>query len=308
VGHCNPPLAQPVKVKVGRYSFSKDNSDEVFSIQKTQRHPGYGEVAWFADINDFNIFKLHGFSKQPVVKINRDPNVPQPGELLTVVGAGSTSPNPDTFLETAADTIQEAQLRVVSKKQCEKASDPSRNLTNAYAGKIFDSMLCTRGDDVQSDACAFDSGAPFIVSDDDGVDTVVAMVSSGIGCADPIFPAIQSRISYAADWIDQTVCDLSDADRTDLADFHCENHPPAIFRIRSIGGELFWDGNGWWRSALQTLFFGLLVVGTVVAVLRKIQEESRDALMMATASSFRRSSEREPLQSANLGIQTYEAM
>ena len=51
-------------------------------------------------------------------------------------------------------------------------------------------------------------------------DLLVALGSTGIGCADPIFPAIQERVSADMDWIGWMVCQLS----TDPPeDFHCEN-------------------------------------------------------------------------------------
>ena len=51
-------------------------------------------------------------------------------------------------------------------------------------------------------------------------DVLVGLGSTGIGCADPIFPAIQARVSADTDWIDWMVCQLS----TDPPkDFHCHD-------------------------------------------------------------------------------------
>ena len=60
------------------------------------------------------------------------------------------------------------------------------------------------------------------------------MVSWGIECADEIFPAVNSRVSVALDWIDETVCDWS-------------IHPPAEFGCEptiSIGAFGTWSPPG----------------------------------------------------------------
>jgi hypothetical protein len=58
---------------------------------------------------------------------------------------------------------------------------------------------------------AWDSGAPVIVTDsgDQRNDILVALGSTGIGCADPVFPSIQARVSEGYAWIEQQVCQLS---------------------------------------------------------------------------------------------------
>lgn len=48
---------------------------------------------------------------------------------------------------------------------------------------------------------------------------MVALVSWGTECADPGFPVVNARVSSASDWIDATMCDLSE--HVPL-DFPCE--------------------------------------------------------------------------------------
>lgn len=175
VGHCYPPPDQPVVVKVGRYSFKNDDDSEIYSIQSIHRHPDYFTKDWDEHVNDFNIFKIDGLSNQKPIKINRNAEVPEVGEIVTVIGEGSTSANPNTFVETASDILQEIQLNIISNEECSIYDDPTRNVS--YHDRIFDSMVCTRGgENNERDGCAFDSGSPLIVTQNDE-DVVVGLVS-----------------------------------------------------------------------------------------------------------------------------------
>jgi hypothetical protein len=57
---------------------------------------------------------------------------------------------------------------------------------------------------------AWDSGAPVIVvGDSPEEDLLVGLGSTGVGCADAVFPSIQSRVSAGMKWIEKQVCELS---------------------------------------------------------------------------------------------------
>lgn len=179
VGHCYPPPTQPVKVKVGRFSFSADDDDETYSIQSIHRHPGYYAMDWDEHVNDYNLFKITGLSEQRPIKINRSPGIPKAGSMVTVIGEGSMSADPNKFRETASDILQEVQLKIIPNDECSKYEDPDRNVS--YANRIFENMICTAGGKHnQRDSCAFDSGSPLIVEENDQ-DLVVGLVSWGIG-------------------------------------------------------------------------------------------------------------------------------
>ncbi|CAB9521180.1 Tryptase beta-2 [Seminavis robusta] len=230
-GHCNPPLDQPVKVRINHdkfqsTDFAKEPEDEeTFSIVKIVQHPDFYTISWDETVNDYNIFKISGFSKETPVKLNRDATLALDGQIVAVIGMGSMKPDPATFVETSATTLQEVDLTVLSHDQCEEAFDPARP-DQAYKGRIFeDRMICTSGGPHnEKDACAFDSGSPLLLTSDNSnqsEDLVVGLVSWGEECADPFFPAVNARVSFAMKWIDETVCALSDADPSLLTEFGC---------------------------------------------------------------------------------------
>ena len=56
---------------------------------------------------------------------------------------------------------------------------------------------------------SYDSGSPIIIPGRHH-DLLVGLVSWGEACGDPEFPAVNSRVSFVSQWIDETVCELSD--------------------------------------------------------------------------------------------------
>jgi secreted trypsin-like serine protease len=57
----------------------------------------------------------------------------------------------------------------------------------------------------------------------------VALVSWGEMCADPSFPGVNARVSFASDWIDAMVCEMSE---NPPADFRC--HDPRLGHNNSV--------------------------------------------------------------------------
>ena len=109
---------------------------------------------------------------------------------------GSTLPDPKLFESSAATTLQEVNLQIISQAQCEASADPHRP-NQAYQGRIFeDCMLCTTGGPNNTrDACAFDSGSPLLLTTTNShvrEDTVVGLVSWGqVG---QIYESMYSRL------------------------------------------------------------------------------------------------------------------
>jgi hypothetical protein len=78
---------------------------------------------------------------------------------------------------------------------------------NAYNNDVIEGvMFCAGIPRGGKDSCQGDSGGP-IVKQIGNEHVQVGVVSWGIGCAQPGFPGIYSRVSSAQDWIKQVVCD-----------------------------------------------------------------------------------------------------
>jgi len=95
------------------------------------------------------------------------------------------------------DILQEATVEIKTNQECE-AAYPSY--------WIFDDMVCAHGshNGQTTDACQGDSGGP-LVCEEGGQWNLHGVTSNGIGCADPAYPGIWSRVAYNLDWVMEVV-------------------------------------------------------------------------------------------------------
>jgi secreted trypsin-like serine protease len=121
------------------------------------------------------------------------PNPPQPlidpassaqlaavGQTSTVIGWGSTSEG-----GPLSPTLREVQVPILDDSACGGYAGAYRTATQLCAG-------VTAGG---KDACSGDSGGPLLVGDGAGGLVLAGMVSYGLGCAEPGFPGVYSRIT-----------------------------------------------------------------------------------------------------------------
>ena len=243
-GHCKPHRLRDIgQLHVGTYFFDYDRDaednveakydDETFDLSAMVRHPEFKRKGDDEFRHDFTILKLSGVSSQPIVRINRDPQVPFPDQGLVSMGLGflydvwaqDDDGDDDTERPLRPELLQEASVNYLTSDKCRLASDEDESYSHPRH-RIGETHLCTYVPLTNSrDACAYDSGGPIVIPSKDGTsdgDLLVALVSWGIGCADPFFPAVNARVSSVSDWIDAQVCSLSDYPPED---FYCNGRP-----------------------------------------------------------------------------------
>jgi hypothetical protein len=180
---------------------------------------------------------------------------------------------------TRPDVLQAATTRYIPNDECSKSFDPSRGIK--YDGSFLDdTSLCTHNlngtkgdddhnddddddDDDEGDGCIFDSGGPVIAKKYDEYDDadddeflLVGLISFGVDCADPVYPAVNARVSSVAEWIDDVVCQHS---IDPPSDFNCT----AASRTKGTSSPLSsMLPSRWWT--VTSLFWK--VASTVVAV------------------------------------------
>jgi secreted trypsin-like serine protease len=207
-GHEMPPIdvAVGMTVTVGAYYTdpTKNAGGDQHTITQAFVHPDYATIH-----NDFSILILDKPSDIKPIRINRDSQVPVAHTNVTLLGTG-------TFNLTTSErsvVLQESTVTYLPNDECRTSYDPARGVS--YAGDFLDETnLCTTG---TSDGCAFDSGGPVIV-EKDGRDLLIALISFGVDCADPFYPAVNARVSGVYEWIDELVCQHSS---DPPKDFHC---------------------------------------------------------------------------------------
>lgn len=126
------------------------------------------------------------------VKLTTNDNNLQIGDPMTIIGMGALQDGD----EYGSAFLQEATVIYYSSQRCSKP----------YGDEWKDngSMICA-GSWRGADSCTGDSGGPLLK---DGYQ--VGIVSFGRGCGNRYFPGIYTRISGSTDWIEESICKLSD--------------------------------------------------------------------------------------------------
>lgn len=201
-GHVVPPeSAVGMTVTVGAYYSSVTaKQGDPRKVTTAIQHPKYDGMH-----NDFCILLLDKPSEKRPIRINRSSQVPEAYDLVTLLGTGTFN----LTTSNRSEVLQYADSRYIPSEECAKAYDPERGISYA-GGFLDDTSICTRGD---GDGCVFDSGGPVIVENN----TLVGLISFGVDCGDPIYPAVNARVSAVHDWIDQIVCEYSSDPPEDYA-------------------------------------------------------------------------------------------
>jgi secreted trypsin-like serine protease len=119
------------------------------------------------------------------------------GDVLKVTGWGMTGEREagpgrrdvDGKALRGAPSLLEAQLNIVPTARCKAVG--------SYRKTLWDGVLCVAGDETGQDSCQGDSGGPLTRRR-----VLVGLVSSGFGCGLKGVPALYTRVSTYADWID----------------------------------------------------------------------------------------------------------
>jgi trypsin len=192
-GHCQKALAAEPMVFVGAHEVdgTRVTAAETRTIIRQYPHPDLDFVRWR---NDLSIFQLDRpvNSLQPV-QLNSDPDVPSPTSTLTVIGFGAT------LTERLSDFLREVDVYPVDSDTCIRQYNEATIIKPAI-------MLCASNPSPGHDSCNGDSGGPLL---DTATGTQVGIVSFGIGCGDPIFPGVYTRVSAYTNWIHDRICELS---------------------------------------------------------------------------------------------------
>ncbi|ADD68737.1 peptidase S1 and S6 chymotrypsin/Hap [Denitrovibrio acetiphilus DSM 12809] len=114
------------------------------------------------------------------------------GTVATTAGWGNTNPN----FSSSSDVLLKVNIPVVAQSEC--ASTYS-NLTTPYT----DNMICAGYEDGGYDSCQGDSGGPLFVQNSDGTETLIGVVSYGLGCAEAGQPGVYTKVANYFNWIEE---------------------------------------------------------------------------------------------------------
>lgn len=208
-GHCvtesDGSIALPgsLDVAVGRHTLSSNEGERV-AISQIVRHPDYVETAYNVDY-DLALIRLASAVVLSETVGLIAPLSPAQAELArphiaaAVIGWGAQNdPDSDPFVgPNYADALRETTVPIVSNEICGEAYDAYYGVS----GVITESMVCAGFREGGKDACYGDSGGPLMVWDDASGWLQAGIVSGGIGCAQPNYYGIYTRVTSFYEWI-----------------------------------------------------------------------------------------------------------
>ncbi|KAF0292427.1 Proclotting enzyme [Amphibalanus amphitrite] len=195
-----------VSVLVKKWKRFLDSSELRLRLENITIHPEYNDTTQFNDIailktrrSMADLFSEPDGRVRPVCLptarcSGADPARPAcyAGQRASVAGWGISN----TALYSSPSALLHVQLPILENAACRASYH--------HIFRITDRMLCAGVDKGGRDTCQGDSGGPLAVTNEDGVFTMVGVVSFGKGCAEPGSPGVYTRVSEYLDWIIET--------------------------------------------------------------------------------------------------------
>lgn len=95
-----------------------------------------------------------------------------------------------------SDILKVTKLPLVTRKICNDAYE-------AGDYPILDTQICAGV--VGKDSCQLDSGGPLMQKSKKGVYQLIGIVSYGIGCGQPDYPGVYTKVSSFMDWLEENM-------------------------------------------------------------------------------------------------------
>ena len=199
--HCvDSANARQFKMNVGEYDLS-DGAENAINIANIYIHPQYN-----ADAIDFDIalVELVESVNAPAVQLASKATTEQysienspamvagwGGRVGYAPGEGPTYNFPDV--------LHQVELNLTTNAQCRTTLANSLDTSPQNTG-ITERMICATQPASGKGSCQGDSGGPLIVQTGIGPQQV-GIVSWGIGCAEPGYPGVYTRVAEFSDWL-----------------------------------------------------------------------------------------------------------
>lgn len=205
------------KVVVGRHDLRTDDGQKI-EVDVELVHKDYnGDTT----DNDFMLlFLKNNVTLQEVELVNVNPDIIPEGIGVTVIGWGDTD---ITDKQDLADKLMEVEVKTVTNEDCDASQGTEPGWEDNYHDQITSNMLCAEHAD-EKDACQGDSGGPLVVRSKTGPDSIIGVVSWGVGCAHDDFPGVYARVSAQYSWIESHVCMRSLLGSAPPLDFDCSKY------------------------------------------------------------------------------------
>ncbi|MEU5852866.1 S1 family peptidase [Saccharopolyspora shandongensis] len=172
--HCvSGEKPESVQVVAGRED-KQTSEGKVAKVTGIWVHPNFQNANSGSDVAVLTLDQE--LQQQPLAVAEKgDTSLYEAGKTSTVLGWGATAEGGQ-----ASQTLQKAEVPLVSDQECQKA----------YPQYKSDAMVCAGLPQGGVDSCQGDSGGPLVVEN-----KLIGIVSTGNGCARPNAPGIYARVA-----------------------------------------------------------------------------------------------------------------
>ncbi|XP_043948848.1 serine protease persephone isoform X2 [Drosophila biarmipes] len=202
--HCvNNDANTPAFVRLGAVNIENpDKNYQDIVVRSVKIHPQYVGNKY----NDIAVLEL----ERDVVETNNirpaclhtEPVDPPSNAKLFVAGWGVLN----VTTRARSKILLRAGLELVTLDQCNISYAEQPGSIRVLKQGVIDSLMCAIDQRQIADACHGDSGGPLIheLNVEDGLYTIVGVISSGFGCA-TVTPGLYTRVSSYLDFIESIV-------------------------------------------------------------------------------------------------------
>ncbi|XP_037726684.1 serine protease persephone [Drosophila subpulchrella] len=202
--HCvNTEEKTPAFVRLGAVNIENpDKNYQDIVVRSVKIHPQYVGNKY----NDIAVLELERDAVETdnirPACLHTEPADPPLDAKLFVAGWGVLN----VTTRTRSKILLRAGLELVALDQCNSSYAELPGAIRVLKQGVIDSLICAIDQKLIADACNGDSGGPLIheLNVEDGMYTIVGVISSGFGCA-TVTPALYTRVSYYLDFIESIV-------------------------------------------------------------------------------------------------------
>jgi len=196
VAHMSKYDVQNLRVRLGDHNIktSSDANHVEKRVKRVIRHKGFSSSTLWNDVAILTLDEEVSSNQniQPICLAHGTSNYV--GNVVTVAGWGTLKEK-----GKQPDVLMKVDVKVWENTRCKKSYG------SKAPGGITSHMLCAS--DHQKDSCSGDSGGPLFDCPWQGPCTQIGIVSWGIGCAQPQFPGVYTRVTEMLPWIERIVAE-----------------------------------------------------------------------------------------------------
>ncbi|GJQ74528.1 hypothetical protein Trydic_g21393 [Trypoxylus dichotomus] len=173
--HCTDGIKKPSSLSVRAGSASHKEGGEIYNVKEILQHPEYDSRIIDYDVSIIKTEEDFKFSD--VIKaVSLADKAIGPNHYAVASGWGTMREG-----GSVADILRQVYVPLMSDEDCRKFYGKN---------KITDRMLCAGYVEGGHDSCQGDSGGPLVYNN-----TLIGVVSWGIGCARPSYPGVYTSIT-----------------------------------------------------------------------------------------------------------------